>query len=43
MTFSFMLYAIPLLVAWIIYFRVGLGDLAGGKLSKDSEVCHCQH
>ena len=39
MTFSFILYAMSLLVTLVTYFGIGLGHLVGGKLLKDSKIC----
>jgi len=39
MIFGFSLCAVSLLVILVIYFRMGLGDLVGGKPLEDSEVC----
>jgi len=41
MTSSFSLCVVLLLVTWVTYFRLELGDLEGGKLLEDGEICHC--
>ena len=43
MNFGFSLYTIPLLVALVIYLKIRLGNLAGGKLLEGYVMCHCQH
>ena len=41
MSFGFSLYAMPLLVALVIYFRIEPGNLESGKLPENSEIYHC--
>ena len=43
MTFGFSLYAVPLLVAQVVYFGIGLENLESRKLLEGSKICHCQH
>jgi len=39
MNFSFILYAMSLLVTLVTYFGIGLEDLVGRKPLKDSKMC----
>jgi len=41
--FGFSLYAVSLLVVLVIYFRTGLGDLAGGKPLEGVKMYYHQH
>jgi len=43
MTFGFSLYAVPLLVAQVVYFGIGLENLESRKSLEGSKICHCQH
>jgi len=41
MTFGFSLYAVPLLVAQVVYFGIGLENLESRKSLEGSKIYHC--
>ena len=40
MTFGFSIYAVPLQVTPVAYFRSEIRDLGHGRLLEDSEMCY---